>query len=98
MISDIDESKAPLMEHLIELRKRLLYSVVAIIVTFFGTFYYSQEIYDLLAQPLLSVLGPKAQLISTEVTGQFWVRAEVALYAALMCMFCFSRRFYLQWA
>jgi sec-independent protein translocase protein TatC len=89
IISDIDESKAPLMEHLIELRKRLLYSVVAIIITFFGTFYFSQEIYDLLAQPLLSALGPKAQLISTEVTGQFWVRAEVALYAALMCMFPF---------
>jgi sec-independent protein translocase protein TatC len=89
IISDIDESKAPLMEHLIELRKRLLYSVVAIIITFFVTFYFSQEIYDILAHPLQSALGAKAQLISTEVTGQFWVRVEVALYAALMCMFPF---------
>jgi sec-independent protein translocase protein TatC len=89
IISDIDESKAPLMEHLIELRKRLLYSAVMIILTFFVTFYFSQEIYDILAHPLQSALGPKAQLISTEVTGQFWVRVEVALYAALMCMFPF---------
>jgi sec-independent protein translocase protein TatC len=89
LISDIDESKAPLMDHLVELRKRLLYSVVAIILTFFVTFYFSQEIYDILAHPLKSALGPKAQLISTEVTGQFWVRVEVALYAALMCMFPF---------
>jgi sec-independent protein translocase protein TatC len=89
MITDIDERKAPLMEHLVELRKRLLYCFVAIIITFFATFYYSQEIYDLLAQPLLSALGPNAKLISTEVTGQFWVRVEVALYAALMCMFPF---------
>jgi sec-independent protein translocase protein TatC len=89
LISDIDESKAPLMDHLIELRKRLLYSVVAVLLTFFVTFYYSQEIYDLLAHPLQVALGPKAKLISTEVTGQFWVRMEVALYAALMCMFPF---------
>jgi sec-independent protein translocase protein TatC len=89
IISDIDESKAPLMEHLIELRKRLLYSAVAIIITFFATFYFSQEIYDILAHPLQIALGSKAQLISTEVTGQFWVRVEVAVYAALMCMFPF---------
>jgi sec-independent protein translocase protein TatC len=89
IITDIDESKAPLMEHLVELRKRLLYSIVAIVITFFATFYFSQEIYDILAQPLMRALGPKAQLISTEVTGQFWVRVEVALYAALMIMFPF---------
>ncbi len=89
IISDIDESKAPLMEHLVELRTRLLHSVVAVIITFFATFYFSQEIYDILADPLRNALGPKAQLISTEVTGQFWVRVEVALYAALMIMFPF---------
>jgi sec-independent protein translocase protein TatC len=89
IITDIDESKAPLMEHLVELRKRLLYSIVAVIITFFATFYFSQEIYDILARPLMQTLGPKAQLISTEVTGQFWVRVEVALYAALMIMFPF---------
>ena len=87
IISDIDESKAPLMDHLIELRKRLIWSLLSIILAFFITFYFSSEIYDWLAHPLRQALGADAKLISTEVTGQFWVRVEVAIYAALMCVF-----------
>jgi sec-independent protein translocase protein TatC len=87
IIADIDESKAPLMDHLVELRKRLIWSLLSIICAFFITFYFSSEIYDWLAHPLREALGPQAKLISTEVTGQFWVRVEVAIYAALMCVF-----------
>ena len=87
IISDIDETKAPLLEHLVELRKRLIWSLLAIIAAFFVTFYFSGTIYEWLAHPLKVALGPQAKLISTEVTGQFWVRVEVALYAALMAMF-----------
>jgi sec-independent protein translocase protein TatC len=89
MIADIDETKAPLMEHLVELRKRLIFCLVAIILLFFVTFYYSLEIYNLLAEPLRRALGPQAKLISTEVTGQLWVRMEVAVYSALMIGFPF---------
>lgn len=89
MISDIDESKAPLLDHLAELRRRLIYCMIAIILLFFITFYWSLEIYNLLAEPLRRALGPQARLISTEVTGQLWVRMEVAVYSALMIGFPF---------
>lgn len=89
MISDIDDSKAPLMEHLVELRTRLLYSLGYIIVAFFVCFAFSAQIYDFLAAPLERAMGVKTQLISTEVTGQLWVRLEVAIYAALMVTFPF---------
>lgn len=89
MIADIDETQAPLMDHLIELRRRLIFCLVAIIGLFFITFYFSLELYDLLAEPLRRALGPQAKLISTEVTGQLWVRMEVAVYAALMIGFPF---------
>lgn len=85
----LDDSKAPLLDHLIELRKRLLISVVGVVVLFFIAFYFSQQIYDFLAAPLRRTLGPDAKLISTEVTGQLWVRVEVALYSALMVGFPF---------
>jgi sec-independent protein translocase protein TatC len=89
MIKDIDESKAPLLEHLVELRKRLIYCLLFVVVTFFVTFYFSQTIYDWLALPLERAMGAKTQLISTEVTGQLWVRVEVAVYSALMIGFPF---------
>jgi len=88
-LRDIDESRAPLLEHLIELRRRLLYCIMAVLVAFLVTFAFSTAIYDLLAQPLRITLGPNAKLISTEVTGQLWVRVEVAVYAAMMITFPF---------
>jgi sec-independent protein translocase protein TatC len=89
VIKDIDENKAPLMEHLIELRKRLIYSVLAVIALFFVGFYFSDEIYNFLAYPLKVALGTNAKLITTDVLGQLWVRVEIAFYAALMVGFPF---------
>lgn len=88
-LQDIDESRAPLLDHLIELRRRVLYCVLAVLAAFLVTFAFSATIYDWLAYPLRQTLGPDAKLISTEVTGQLWVRVEVALYAAMMIGFPF---------
>lgn len=88
-LRDIDDSRAPLLDHLVELRRRLLYCVLAVLVAFFAAFAFSASIYDLLAEPLRVTLGPDAKLISTEVTGQLWVRVEVAVYAAMMVAFPF---------
>jgi sec-independent protein translocase protein TatC len=89
VIKDIDESKAPLLEHLVELRKRLIYSVIAIVVLFLIGFYFSDEVYNFLAYPLKKALGNDAKLITTDVLGQLWVRVEIAFYAALMVGFPF---------
>ena len=54
MIRDIDERKAPLLDHLIELRRRLLWCVAALFGSFFVCLYFAQPIFGFLVQPLLA--------------------------------------------
>jgi sec-independent protein translocase protein TatC len=84
IIRDIDDTRAPLMDHLIELRKRLIYSLLFAAVAFVGCFAFSREIYEFIGMPIKQALGPGAHLISTEITGQFVVRAKLAITVALM--------------
>ena len=51
-----DDKKMPLLDHLIELRQRLLYSVIALLVVFLVCFYFAQPIFQYLAQPLADVM------------------------------------------
>ena len=85
MISDIDETKAPLLDHLIELRRRLLWCVVAIAVGFFVCFYFAKPIFAVLVQPLLA--AGQGKLIYTDVFEAFFVEVKVAFFAALMISF-----------
>ncbi len=87
VLKDIDETRAPLMEHLIELRRRLLHSMIFIALAFGVCFYFSREIYEFIGAPIKTALGPHARLISTEITGQFVVRAKLAVTVALMVSF-----------
>ncbi len=87
IITDIDETRAPLLEHLVELRKRLVYSLIFVGIAFVVCFYFSREIYDFIGRPVQKALGPDAKLISTEITGQFVVRAKLALTVAFMVSF-----------
>ncbi len=82
---EIDASRAPLLEHLIELRRRLLWSLGALIVAFFGCLYFARAILVILVAPLHGV-GQKT-LINTEIYGGFFVEMKVALFAALMVAF-----------
>ena len=52
-MKDIDETKQPLLEHLIELRRRLLRSLATIVLAFFICFYFAKDIFAVLVQPLL---------------------------------------------
>jgi sec-independent protein translocase protein TatC len=87
ILKDIDDTRAPLMEHLIELRKRLLYTLVFVGVAFMVCFYFSKEIYEFIGAPIKTALGPHARLISTDITGQFVVRAKLAVTVAMMVSF-----------
>ena len=51
-----EEDKAPLMSHLLELRKRLMYALAVILVLFFAAYGISEHLYSFLAQPLADVL------------------------------------------
>ena len=72
------------LSHLIELRTRLLHSVIAILVVVFALFPFAKDIYALLAQPLLQALPQGATMIATDVTGTFLVPLKVTLMAAFL--------------
>lgn len=86
-MKDIDDSKAPLLDHLIELRRRLLWSVVVLAVLFFTCLAFAKEIFGLLVQPLLA--AGQGKVIYTDIFEAFFVEVKVALFAALMFGFPF---------
>lgn len=72
------------ISHLIELRNRLLRIVVGFIVVFIAFFPFANDIYALLAAPLLSKLPAGGQMIATAVTTPFFVPMKVAMMAAFI--------------
>lgn len=82
---DIDASKAPLMDHLIELRTRLIYSLLAFGATFILCFTVAKEIYDILTLPLVWVWpanAPPPKLIITHALEYFFTQLKVAMFGA----------------
>jgi sec-independent protein translocase protein TatC len=84
-VRDIDETKAPLMDHLVELRRRLLWCLAALAVAFFVCLYFARDIFAVLVQPLLA--AGQGRLIYTDVFEAFFVEIKVALFAAMMISF-----------
>ncbi len=86
--TEIDASKAPLMDHLIELRQRLLYSVLALGIGFFLCFAVAKYIYNFLTWPLVWV-WPAAKLVITHPLEYFFTNIRVALFGASVIAFPF---------
>ncbi|WP_395621799.1 twin-arginine translocase subunit TatC [Sphingomonas daechungensis] len=86
-MKDIDDTKAPLLEHLIELRKRLLYSIVVLAILFFSCLAFSKTIFAFLVQPLIA--AGQGKIIYTDIFEAFFAEVKVALFASLMLGFPF---------
>ena len=84
-MKDIDDTRAPLLEHLIELRRRLLWCLGALILAFAICLYFAKPIFAVLVQPLLQ--AGKGRLIFTDIFEAFFVQVKVALFAALLVCF-----------
>lgn len=82
---ELDSSKAPLLDHLIELRRRLLWSFAALAAAFGICLYFARPIFGFLVQPLLA--AGQDRLIYTAVFEAFFVEIKVAFFAALMVSF-----------
>lgn len=78
------DSQQTLISHLLELRDKLLRSVIAWAIFFVALFSFRNELYSFLAQPLLSRLPQGSHMIATEVVTPFFVPVKVAMMAALL--------------
>ena len=87
MINDIDDSKAPLPDHLIELRSRLLKCVYALVITGALCFYFSEQLFAILVHPLKEAFGDGGgRLVYTKLYEAFFVQVKIAFFGA----FCLS--------
>jgi len=77
------EAEVPFMSHLVELRDRLLRAVLVILVIFLALFSFSNELYTLLAEPLLIHLPTGSSMIATEVASPFLTPFKLSMMSAI---------------
>jgi sec-independent protein translocase protein TatC len=87
--NDLDQGKMPLLDHLIELRTRLIWSVLAWGVMFAPCWYFSKNIYNFLARPLAEILAEQSggHFIYTDLTEAFFTDLRVAFWASFCLAF-----------
>ena len=87
-IKDLDDTKAPLLDHLIELRRRLVRAVLALAAAFVVCLYFADDIFGFLVRPLTQAFpAGEGRLIYTRLYEAFFVEIKVALFAAFMVSF-----------
>ena len=86
---DIEASKAPLLEHLVELRQRLVQSIIAIAIAFVVCFYFADDIFNLLIIPYERAAGEEREirLIFTAPQEYFFTQMKLALFGAMFIAF-----------
>src|SRR5688572_24021417 len=84
-------AKAPLLSHLLELRKRLLVCLAFFTLAFMGAYYFAQEIYAFLMQPLVHSLGDNGhrRMIYTGLHEAFLTYLKLSFFTALFATFPF---------
>lgn len=87
----IDDKPMPLLDHLIELRRRLIWAMAAFLVCFFISYYFSKQVYSFLAQPLADILqdrgGGDRRMIFTALYEAFFTYLKVAMFSAAFISF-----------
>src|SRR5580692_8856905 len=85
---EIEATKAPLMDHLIELRSRLIKAVIAFVIALIGCFFFAKQIYNVLTWPYVWVAGPEnSRFIYTGLLEYFVVQLKLALFGAAFIAF-----------
>ncbi len=89
--AELESSKAPLLEHLMELRNRIVYSLIAFLVCFLFCFAVSRPIFTFLTQPLSDALAGQINrtMIFTALYEQFFTYVKIGMFGALCLAFPF---------
>ena len=77
-------SEQTLVEHLIELRRRLVWTVAVLLLCFLALMPFSQQLYTFVAKPLMASLPQNTSMIATDVIAPFFVPVKVTLMAAFL--------------
>ena len=86
--AEIEASRAPLIEHLIELRSRLIKALIAFVIMFFLCFAGAKHIYNILVQPYVWAVGKhNAPMIYTHALEFLFTQIQVAVFGALFLAF-----------
>jgi sec-independent protein translocase protein TatC len=85
---ELDSGRMPFLSHLADLRDRVRNAAIAFVVAAFACFYFADEIFDWLKEPLFKVwnaqnIGAEPHLVYTQLTEPFWVNMSVALWAGI---------------
>jgi sec-independent protein translocase protein TatC len=83
-MADTQDTQETFLSHLIELRERLVRCLVALAIACVPAFYFSSELYDMLAMPLISSLPQGSRMIATGVITPFLIPMKIALMAAFL--------------
>ena len=83
-MSNAANKEESFISHLIELRNRLIRAVVAVVLVFIALFPWANDLYTLLAQPLISKLPQGSQMIATGVASTFFIPLKVAMMSAFL--------------
>lgn len=92
---EIEASRAPLLDHLAELRTRLLIALGALVIAFAGSFVFARDIFMFLVEPFVTAVrvvhpdqaGQALELVNTHAFGFFFVQLQVALFAGIIIAF-----------
>lgn len=80
----MQESKLPFLDHLKELRLRLIRSFIAVVVIFLPLVFFSNEIYELASSPLQAFMPENSSMIATQVASPFLSPLKLSFYLSLM--------------
>lgn len=83
---DIEASRAPLIEHLAELRKRLIWMMLALVAGGIICYIFNHQLYNILAQPLLRV-NPDAEMITTSPQEAFFAKLNLSIWGGFFLSF-----------
>lgn len=84
MTIEANDKELPLVQHLLELRTRLLHIIYCLIGTFFVLFPFATDIYSLVSKPLIAVLPAGASMIATDVASPFLTPMKLTFFVALL--------------
>jgi sec-independent protein translocase protein TatC len=79
----VDASEQPFLDHVVELRRRILHALLVVLVLFFPIYYFANEVYQFIAAPLLAHLPENSSMIATEVASPFLTPFKLAIVTAV---------------